>query len=157
MAYKHRKETGYPILLTFGSTSESQGCLGENFYDFVVYFVIVIFLRQFLYIYIYIWWYNSAFDILWIDLNRNLKYSQAQFIVLFGLFWPESSLTGFLPRFEELEQAEKEANACEKENESLGDDQQNTSIQIDEHHSSGHILPITPYQSCRWNILSLFW
>ncbi|CAL9108555.1 unnamed protein product [Musa acuminata var. zebrina] len=59
---------------------------------------------------------------------------------------------GFLPRFEELEQAEKEANACEKENESLGDDQQNTSIQIDEHHSSGHILPITPYQSCRLSV-----
>ncbi|URE38618.1 Tesmin TSO1-like CXC domain containing protein [Musa troglodytarum] len=59
---------------------------------------------------------------------------------------------GFLPRFEELEQAEKEANACEKENESLGDDQQNTSIQIDEHHSSGRSLPIAPYQSCRLSV-----
>lgn len=70
---------------------------------------------------------------------------------LFGLFWPYNFLTGILPGVEEIEQVEKEPDVCEKENESSDDVQLHhaTNVQVDEHHTYGEVLPITPYQHCR--------
>lgn len=56
-----------------------------------------------------------------------------------------------MPGVEEIEQVVKDTDLCEKEDESLDDDQQKTNIQ-NEHQSSGNALPITSLQSNRCNI-----
>ncbi|RZR81862.1 hypothetical protein BHM03_00008168 [Ensete ventricosum] len=71
-------------------------------------------------------------------------------VSLFGLFWPYNFLTGILPGVE-IEQVEKESDVCEKEIESSDDVQLHhaANVQVDEHHTYGEVLPITPYQHCR--------
>nr|XP_009417099.1 PREDICTED: protein tesmin/TSO1-like CXC 3 isoform X3 [Musa acuminata subsp. malaccensis] len=61
---------------------------------------------------------------------------------------------GILPGVEEIEQVEKEPDVCEKENESSDDVQLHhaTNVQVDEHHTYGEVLPITPYQHCRLSV-----